>query len=312
MKFSIIIPAYKSSFLYEAVKSVVSQTYDLWELIVVDDCSPEDLQSVIAPFLTDSRIHYYRNEKNYGAIDVVDNWNKCLSYCTGEYVICMGDDDRLNSNCIQEYKLLIDKYPGLNVYHTRTEIINENGEIINLQEPRPEWESALSLIWNRWSHRNKQYIGDFCYRSEWLKQGGGYIKLPLAWGTDDMTAAKAAQEKGIANTQHFCFQYRENSMTITCHSDNAKEKILATIAQHHWFSDLLATLASQELRDDDKKYLATIGMPRYQFFYTSFSNDCVKYIKGNPLRLLWCYRQLRDFHYTKMTFLKWYFKSIIA
>lgn len=97
MKFSITIPTYKSRYLKEAIESVVSQTYTDWELIIVDDCSPEDLPSIVQPFLTDSRIRFYRNEKNCGAVNVVDNWNICLGYCTGDYVICMGDDDRLLS-----------------------------------------------------------------------------------------------------------------------------------------------------------------------------------------------------------------------
>lgn len=63
MKFSITIPTYKSRYLKEAIESVVSQTYTDWELIIVDDCSPEDLPSIVQPFLTDSRIRFYRNEK---------------------------------------------------------------------------------------------------------------------------------------------------------------------------------------------------------------------------------------------------------
>ena len=124
MKFSVTIPAYKAQFLNEAIKSVVSQTYAEWDLVIVDDCSPESLQTIVKPYLTDSRIRYYRNEKNCGAINVVDNWNICLSYCTGDYVICMGDDDRLLPTCLADYKTLIERYPNLNVYHTRTEIIN--------------------------------------------------------------------------------------------------------------------------------------------------------------------------------------------
>ena len=92
MKFSITIPAYKSLYLEEAVKSVICQTHVEWELIIVDDCSPEDLASVVNPYLSDKRVRYYRNAQNCGAVNVVDNWNLCLGYCTGDYVICMGDD----------------------------------------------------------------------------------------------------------------------------------------------------------------------------------------------------------------------------
>ena len=93
MKFSITIPAYKSLFLNEAIRSVKEQSYEEWELIIVDDCSPEDLYSIVRPYLSDHRIQYHRNNQNCGALNVVDNWNICLSYCSGDYVLCMGDDE---------------------------------------------------------------------------------------------------------------------------------------------------------------------------------------------------------------------------
>ena len=310
MRFSVTIPAYKAQYLKEAIESVTSQTYTDWELIIVDDCSPENLEAIVKPFLTDSRIRYYRNEKNCGAVNVVDNWNICLNYCTGDYVICMGDDDRLLPQCLEEYKTLIEEYPDLNVYHCRTEIINEKGAVVNLQEPRPQWESVLSFLWNRWNHRNKQYIGDFCYNTSYLKSAGGYYKLPLAWGSDDITAIIAAKEKGIANTQDFCFQYRENSQTISSAASNAKIKIEARLAQYRWFADFLNEQSHADLSPTDRNYLQTIEEPKKKYFEKALSKDCIDYIKGNPLRLLWCYRHLKPFSYGKVTFLKWYLKSL--
>ena len=121
MTFSITIPAYKSQFLEKAIASVVAQTFKNWELIIVDDCSPEHLYQIVEPFQKDNRIHYYRNEKNCGAENVVDNWNICLSHATGDYIICMGDDDCLLPWCLEEYqKLLSKKHPLeiLSVLHT--------------------------------------------------------------------------------------------------------------------------------------------------------------------------------------------------
>jgi glycosyltransferase involved in cell wall biosynthesis len=312
MKFTITIPSFKSRYLDEAIRSVVSQTYADWELIIVDDCSPEDIKSVVAPYLSDKRIRYYRNERNCGSVNVVDNWNICLGYATGDYVICIGDDDRLLPCCLEEYKLLIEKYPGLNVYHARTEIIDENGELKNIQEQRPQWESALSLIWNRWDHRNRQYIGDFCYGREYLVEAGGYYKLPLAWGSDDITAVLAAREKGIANTQAFCFQYRENSHTITSSTTNAKIKIEACLMQYEWYNNFLDEMAKRKLSSTDCNYLKTIATPRRNYYLAAFNKICADYIGGNPLRMLWCYRKMKVMNYSKATFVKWLVKSVFA
>lgn len=310
MKFSVTIPAYKSQFLKEAIESVVSQTYLDWELIIVDDCSPEDIFSIVKPYLEDKRIRYYRNDKNCGAVNVVDNWNISLSYCSGDYVICMGDDDRLLPNCLEDYSKLIDKYPTLNVYHTRTEIIDEKGKEKDIQEQRPEWESIVSFIWKRWAIRNKQYIGDFCYNSEYLKKVGGYYKLPLAWGSDDLTAIIAAKDKGIANMQQCGFQYRENSLTISCSTQNARQKMDATLEQYKRINSLLTELSDSQLSDEDIQYLQTIEKPQKRYYFNSLGKNCTDYIKGNPFKLIECYRLLRPLHFSLLAYLKWYLSSI--
>ena len=75
---SIAIPAYKATYLYEAIESALSQDYKNIELIIVDDCSPYHLDNIVNKFY-DSRISYYKNEENLGKVSIVHNWNKCLS-----------------------------------------------------------------------------------------------------------------------------------------------------------------------------------------------------------------------------------------
>lgn len=243
MTFSITIPAYKARFLDEAIKSVIAQTYQDWQLVIVDDCSPEDLKGIVEPYLADSRVEYYRNEKNCGAVDVVDNWNICLSHCTGDYVICMGDDDRLLPCCLEELSKTIDKYPELNVYHLQTEIIDESGKVIETLEERPEQEDVLSLMTKRWEGR-KQYIGDFCYSRKHLNAFGGYYPLPYAWGSDDITLFRAALPSGIANVSRTGFQYRENQYSISL-AHNDAEKVATVLLQREWYQKAFAELIPQ-------------------------------------------------------------------
>ena len=93
ISFTIAIPAYKEKFLKEALESCLCQSYPLFEIIILDDASPEDISGICSSF-TDSRLKYLRNEVNVGTERVVDNWNKCLALAKGEYFICIGDDDR--------------------------------------------------------------------------------------------------------------------------------------------------------------------------------------------------------------------------
>lgn len=233
--FSIIIPSYKRHYLDEAIKSIVSQTYDNWELIVVNDCSPEDIDAVVKPYMEDSRIRYYVNEHNFGSERLCENWNNCLRYCNGDYVICMGDDDRLTPICLEEYTRLIDKYPHAEVFHGQTEVIDENGNVCELMEPRFEHETALQLIYYRWAGLGRQqFIGDFCYKKEPLVKRDGFYNLPLAWGSDDISAVIAATACGIANTEKICFQYRKNRFSISSDTNN-KRKADALMMQREWY-----------------------------------------------------------------------------
>jgi glycosyltransferase involved in cell wall biosynthesis len=234
MKFSITIPAYKSRFLDEAIRSVVSQICPDWELIIVDDCSPEPLKEIVEPFLTDQRVRFYRNAKNCGAVDVVDNWNICLSHCTGDYIICMGDDDRLLPCCLDEYAKTIEAYHDLNVYHARTAIINEEGERVDVQEERPAWESCQEMILHQWKDRRKQFLGDFLFSRHWLLNNGGYVKFPLAYCSDWATANLAAKERGIANGQTFMFEYRSTPYSIS-RSQNLRIAVSSCKLAHEWY-----------------------------------------------------------------------------
>lgn len=260
MKFSITIPAYKKTYLKECIDSILAQTYDDFEIVIVDDCSPEDLKAIVDKY-NDKRIRYYRNEQNYGALNVVDNWNKCLEYAKGDYIICMGDDDRLLPICLEEYCKLIEKYPDLKVYHGWTEIVDEETTFVTFQYPRPIWESVYGLIWGRWTYRNDQYIGDFVFETKSLRKEGGFYKLPMAWGSDDITAVRAAVDGGIANTQSPCFQYRRNSYSITATAD-AEMKLKAIQLEKEWYQYLLKKSPIDEM---DKKLYSLImeRMPRY-------------------------------------------------
>jgi glycosyltransferase involved in cell wall biosynthesis len=280
MLFSITIPAYKCKYLPEAIHSVLDQTYPNFELIIVNDASPEDLDSVVATF-DDPRIYYYKNEKNCGAVHVVDNWNICLSYAKGDYVICMGDDDRLLPNCLEEYVKIIHKYPSLEVYHVCTEIIDENGKLSLIQQPRPEWESALSLLYNRWANRHHQYIGDFCYQTLALKDKGGFYKLPLAWGSDDISAVRAALSNGIANVAIPGFQYRVNTRTIS-NTGNNLVKLEALKLEKLWYQTVIQKWGKvTDLSRLDMQYLECLNKMIDNRYITSYQNCICGDIKAN-------------------------------
>lgn len=308
MKFSIIIPAYKINYLKEAVESVVNQTFKDFELLIFDDCSPHDIKSLANEYLADKRVRYFRNKSNYGAERLVDNWNNALSYCKGDYVICMGDDDRLTPNSLEIYADLISKYPEISVFHGQTEIIDENGNITEYLEPRFEKESVWQLIYYRWAGLGRQqFVGDFCYNREALIKDGGFYNLPLAWGSDDITACIAASKNGIANSQDICFQYRKNRHTIS-NSANADLKIKALLLQRKWYEDFIARQNQTIEIESTMRYLLLQLLPQH----FEFHNKIIIYddLKINKCRLFHWLSQQRSLSLTKLQILKQFIKAI--
>ena len=220
-------------------------------MIIVDDASPDDLKAIVDQF-HDPRIRYYRNKTGFGGLNVVGNWNKCLEYCQGEYIVCMGDDDKLLPDCLTNYISLIERHPNLDVFHIRTQIINELDKVIDLQGPRPEWESIHSMIWNLWKGRD-QFIGDFLFRTTALRQLGGFYFLPFAWSSDKITTFLLAATKGIANSNAFGFQYRRHSQTITKNNDNLRERYKALLQEQAWYHEFYNNL-KEPTSDPDRTY----------------------------------------------------------
>lgn len=237
IKFSIGIPAFKDQFFKKCIESILNQTYSNFELIIVNDCSPKDLSSIVKQF-NDERIKYFENEKNTGAVQVVNNWNKCLERATGDFFVLMGDDDMMAPNYLEEFEKLINKYPDLDVFHCRTIIIDENDKPKILTTSWPEFETVYENIWHRLTGKRKQYISDFVYRTQHLNENNGFFYLPLAWGSDDITTFRACGEKGIAHTNKPVFKYRSNNYSITS-TGNSTVKMQATVSYFDWLYNFL-------------------------------------------------------------------------
>lgn len=88
---SIIMPSYNTGrFIKDTIGSVLCQTYSNWELIIVDDCSTDDTDEIVAPYLTDQRIRYIKNDVNSGA---AVSRNRALREAKGKWIAFLDSDD---------------------------------------------------------------------------------------------------------------------------------------------------------------------------------------------------------------------------
>lgn len=94
---SVCIPAYRGArHIGEAIESVLAQSFADFELLVLDDASPDDTAQVVLRY-RDPRIRFLRNERNAG---VQANWNRCLELARGRYFKLLPQDDALAAECL--------------------------------------------------------------------------------------------------------------------------------------------------------------------------------------------------------------------
>ena len=87
---SVIMPSWNTAkFIAESIQSVLAQTYTNWELLIVDDCSSDNADEVVASF-PDDRIRYFKNEKNMGA---ALTRNRAIREARGEWIAFLDSDD---------------------------------------------------------------------------------------------------------------------------------------------------------------------------------------------------------------------------
>ena len=89
---SVIMPAYNAEeFIEQAISSVIAQTVEDWELIVIDDGSQDRTRQIVEGFACgDERVRLVRNENNMGA---AGSRNRGLELCNGDYVALLDSDD---------------------------------------------------------------------------------------------------------------------------------------------------------------------------------------------------------------------------
>ena len=88
---SIIMPSYNTArYIADSIRSVQAQTYGNWELLIVDDCSTDDTDGAVAPFLADGRIRYLKNAVNSGA---AVSRNYALREAKGRWIAFLDSDD---------------------------------------------------------------------------------------------------------------------------------------------------------------------------------------------------------------------------
>lgn len=224
-RLSFVLPAWKGLYLKEAITSILAQTSPAWELVVVDDCSPEPLQEIVESF-TDTRIRFIRNEQNLGGENLVRQWNHSISFATGDYIVLAADDDLYRPTFCEVVLRLAEKYPQVDLIHSSVEQIDEEGRHLWDDSILPEFTSKYEYL-NWWlTGRSFTCIGNFAFKRSALLEMGGFLDFPCAFGSDIATPISLSQN-GVANTQEMLFCFRQSKQHLSADQSRFKEKLEA-------------------------------------------------------------------------------------
>ena len=178
---SVLMPTFKqAAFIRRAIDSLLAQTLADWELIIVDDGSPDETGEIVAPYLADPRIHYHRLERNRGLGATL---NEALRHAQGDMIAYLPSDDVYYADHLHSLAAALDAQPdailafsGARHYYNRS----STGQIAG--EPLQLVQALHRRTADRWVERDEVTTDDLD-RMFWarLREHGSFV------GTDQIT-----------------------------------------------------------------------------------------------------------------------------
>jgi len=152
VRVSIGMPVFNGEeFLEDAIKALLCQSFKDFELIISDNASDDLTPEICRKFAEeDSRIRYFRNDKNLGA---AENFNRVVNLANGEYFMWVSHDDLWAPQFIEKSVSALDNNPNTCLCYSNTILIDERGtrkkEIsANPQLESPKASVRFSAIWD--------------------------------------------------------------------------------------------------------------------------------------------------------------------
>lgn len=175
--FSVVIPTYNRGALIEAtLESVLTQTYPHYEVVVVDDCSTDNTDEVIAPYVQSGKVRYIRNECNS---ERAHSRNVGLDAAIGDFATLLDSDDFMYPTNLADAAAFARANPELKCFHNLYEFVDADRKVLR-QFPLAPLQNQLKAI----AMGNfMACVGDFMHRDIY-KQYKFDTFLPLS-GSED-------------------------------------------------------------------------------------------------------------------------------
>jgi len=232
---SVIIPAYNQGhYLEGCVQSVLNQSYQDFEVIIVDDGSTDRTKEIGTSF-SDSRVHYiYQSNKGLSGAR-----NTGIKKARGKYITYLDSDDQFLP---KKLEVLVDKLenePDLGLVAGEAIIIDEQGKKLGEVFDAPPPEDPLQFIMG-----NPLHVGSILIRAEWQSKVGYFDESLRSYEDWDMwlRLAKAGCQFGWVAQPVSLYRFHRDQMTR-----NGAQMTTATFK-------VLEKTYSADLPDDWRKY----------------------------------------------------------
>ncbi|UTC80293.1 glycosyltransferase [Treponema sp. OMZ 798] len=139
---TVVIPTYnKAAYISQTIESVLKQTYQDFEIVIVDDCSQDDTELVVQEYLSD-RIRYFKHLRNWGP---GATFNDGIEKANTEYVTLIASDDILLPNHLEQVMLQFKKDDLVETVFPKLKVIDENGNDLNEVIEQPFFDKYKML-----------------------------------------------------------------------------------------------------------------------------------------------------------------------
>lgn len=183
--FSIIIPCYNlDKYIAKTIESVLMQSYNKFELILVNDGSNDDTLSILNSYKKkDERIIVI--DKNNGGVSSARNLG--LKHANGEYIYFLDGDDYIELDLLERALDVFRSFPDVDMYSFAYDIVNEKGSLIK-NNSFPKYDNKLLkpdlFLYFYFSKKIKQHISSTVYRKKLIFENHLYFSEDLAYGED--------------------------------------------------------------------------------------------------------------------------------
>jgi glycosyltransferase involved in cell wall biosynthesis len=220
---AIVVPAYKGSFLKQALESISAQTNKDFAVYVGDDNSPEDLETIVKEFEKDLPIQYRRFEQNIGKQSLIKSWERCVALSKNEtWIWLFADDDEMGSDCVDAFYKTNPRIENVYRFNMTMKLDKEK-----LLEPTdyPSSEQPREFLASRLAYRYDSAMSNVIFSRDSYDKAGGFVEFPLAWGSDDASILEFASFGRIMTIPAGIVSWRQSDQNI---SANMTSDILLT------------------------------------------------------------------------------------